>query len=58
MWYFIGRIKWIKVDFLKFGDKVIKRVIEYIKEVFVGDMIDVEIILLVGRLFNVVVNFV
>lgn len=51
-----GKIKWTKEDFLKFGDKVTKRVIEHIKEVLVGDMTDVETILLVGRLSNVVVN--
>lgn len=50
------KIKWTKADFLKFGDKVTKRVIEHIKEVLVGDMTDVETILLVGRLSNVVVN--
>lgn len=50
------KIKWNKEDFLKFGDKVTKRVIGHIKEVLVGDMTDVETILLVGRLSNVVVN--
>lgn len=56
MRYSTGRIRWTKADFLKFGDKVTKRVIEHIKEVLVGDMTDVETILLVGRLSNVVVN--
>lgn len=53
-----GKLKWTKEDFMKFSDKVTKRVIEHIKDVLVGDMTDVETILLVGRLSNVVVNAV
>lgn len=53
-----GKLKWIKDDFMKFGDKVTKRIIEHINAVLVADMANVEAILLVGRLSNVVVNAV
>lgn len=45
-------LKWNKEDFLKFGDKVTKGVIEHIKTEFAVDMADVETILLFGSLFQ------
>lgn len=45
-------LKWNKEDFLKFGDKVTKVVIEHIKTEFAVDMADVETILLFGSLFQ------
>lgn len=45
-------LKWNKDDFLKFGDKVTKGVIEHIKTEFAVDMADVETILLFGSLFQ------
>lgn len=45
-------LKWNKEDFLKFGDKVTKGVIEHIKTEFAVDMAGVETILLFGSLFQ------
>lgn len=36
-------------------EKIVNRIIEYIKIVFISDMVDVEIIFLFGSLFEVVV---
>lgn len=48
------KARWHFEDFRKFGDKVTNRVIEQIDAVLVGDMADVETILLVGSLSSLV----
>lgn len=48
-------MRWSKDGILLFCDKIIKRIIEYIKIIFVSDMVDIEIIFLIGSLFEVIV---
>lgn len=50
-----NKLRWNKNDFVKIGEKTIKNIIKQIKTVLVGEMTDVETIILCGHLSKSVV---